>query len=151
MKVKFVNTSLVFSKSEIENITGEYTLTLGYNTVSSAASDTTASVKIDDTYPNLTSYMADGYNRLKIVPKTNVKYIRLKCGNNGAAYGADSAWQTGETVLNLTDEVSGRSTFQYIRLALRYTVNDVDQNVMAMSDNLADWVTITLYKESSNS
>lgn len=153
MKVKFVNSSLVFSKSETENITGDYTLTLGYNAISSAASDTTASVmKEDDTYPNLTSYFNAGYNRIKVTPKLNVKYIRIVCSHSGASISQlDKTWTFDETIINVDTELTEHPTFENLRLALRYTVDNVDQNVMAMSDNLADWVTITLYKESSNS
>lgn len=153
MKIKLVNTSLVFSKVEIENVTGDYTLTLGYNMISAAASDTTASVtKEDDTYPNLTSYFNEGYNRIKVTPKTNVKYIKVACSSSGQSIGQlDSTWTFDETIINVDTLLEAKPTFAILRFALRYVVGGVDQNVMSMSDSLADWVTITLYKDSSNS
>lgn len=151
MKVILVNTSLVFSKAEIKNVTGEYTLTLGYNAISNAASDITASVKIDDTYPNLTSYFNEGYNRIKVKPKPNVKYIKVACPSSGqSAKQLDSTWTFDDTIINVDALLVEYPRFQTLRLALRYNTG-TDQVVTGMSDELADWVTITLYKESSNS
>lgn len=153
MKVKFMNASIVFAKADIENITGDYTLTLGYNAISAAASNTTASVtKEDDTYPNLKSYFNNGYNRIKVTPKPNVKYIKVACSVTGTAITQlDSTWTFDETIINVETLLLERPTFEVLRIVLRYVVNDVEQDVTSMSDNLADWVTITLYKESSNS
>lgn len=153
MKVKFMNASIVFAKADIENITGDYTLTLGYNAISAAASNTTASVtREDDTYPNLTSYFNAGYNRIKVIPKTNVKYIKVACSSSGQSIEQiDSTWTFDDTIINVETLLLEKPAFEILRITLRYVVNGVEQDVTSMSDNLADWVTITLYKESSNS
>lgn len=153
MKIKLVNSVLTFAKADVENITSLYTLTLGYNGVSGATSNITAAVKRDsDTYPNLTSYFNEGYNRIKVTPKENVKYIRQPGSSSGAGISAaaDPTWVTEETIINVDTELASYPTFATLRLTLRYVLNGVEQDVTSMSDSLADWVTITLSKESSN-
>lgn len=146
MKVILNNTSLVFRKADIKNITSEYgPITLGFNPVTNTDSNTTAAVKQDDSYPNLKNYFNEGYNRVKITPKSNVKLIALICSQSGASIvRKPGTWAFDSLILNVEEE---SENFQTLRFALRYTVNGVDQDVTGMSNNLAEWLDVVLYKE----